>query len=72
MKTINWCEKEMNKLSTLYDDTLYSLESLPQPDEFGQIKMSYQKLRKLMEQRRKLTYVTGFFYGVSCATTRKK
>ena len=60
-------ERQMDKMSALYDETLFSIDPLPEPDEFGQVKLSYQDLRKILEQRRKLTYATGFFFGVSCA-----
>lgn len=67
----SFLERQMDKMSTLYDETLWNIHPLPEPDEYGQIKMSYQDLRKILEQRRKLTYATGFFFGVSCATPRK-
>jgi len=70
MKT-TFLERQMNKMSEMYDSTLWDMTPIPQPDDFGQIKMSYQDLKKILEERRKLTYATGFFFGVSCAIGRK-
>lgn len=63
---MTFLERQMNKMSDLYDETLLNLTPLPEPDEFGQVKLSYQNLRKLLEERRKITYANGFFFGVSC------
>jgi hypothetical protein len=62
----------MNKMSEMYDNTLFAITPLPCPDDFGQVRLSYQDLRKILEERRKLTYATGFFFGVACTMGRNE
>lgn len=62
-------EKQMNRMSQITDE---SIDTLPQPDEFGQVKLPYKKLREICNQRSRLGYASGFFYGIACMIGRKR
>lgn len=61
----SYVEKQMDKMSNMWFNGLHDLEPLPEPDESGQIKLSNEKLHKLLKQRGRLSYSDGFFFGVS-------
>jgi len=61
-------EHQMEKMSKLHDDSLLSIDPLPEPNEFGQITLPYQQLRNLIRQRCNLSYANGFFYGIACTS----
>ena len=44
----SFLERQMDKMSTMYDETLFAIHPLPEPDEFGQVRMSYKDLRQIM------------------------
>jgi len=63
-------ERALEKADRLWNDGLANITPLPEPDEYGQVKMSYKELRRLLEERRKLSWADGIFYGI--ASTMKQ
>lgn len=68
----SFLERQMDRLSTLHDQTILYIIPIPQPDEFGQVKLSYQDLKNLLKQRATLSYANGFFFGISCTLIDQK
>lgn len=52
-------EKALEKIYALHDAAISNVEVIPKPDEFGQIKMSYNELKKVLAQQRKISWSSG-------------
>jgi hypothetical protein len=55
--------KLIDKAQRMWDNGLVTITPLPTPDEFGMVKMPYQELRRLMDERRKLSWADGVFHA---------
>jgi len=54
-------EKLLEKAQKTWEDTLSYITVLPEPDEFGMVKLRYQDLRKICNQRNRLGWARGVF-----------
>lgn len=54
--------KILDKAQGMWDNGLANITPLPEPDEYGMVKINYQELRRLMEERRKLSWADGVFH----------
>jgi hypothetical protein len=52
-------EKTLDKAQTLYDTNMTFLDPLPNPDEFGYVKIKYQELQRLIKQRTQIAWSNG-------------
>lgn len=57
-------ERLITKAQNMWEDGLATVTPLPEPDENGMVKIRYQELRRLIDERRKLSWADGVFWGV--------
>jgi hypothetical protein len=57
-------ERLINRAQEVWDNGLANVTPLPDPDEFGMVKIRYQELRRLIDERQKLSWANGVFWGI--------
>lgn len=65
MKNEKRVVKLLDKAQRMWDNGLANITPLPEPDEFGMVKINYQELRRLIDERRKLGWADGVFWGLA-------
>jgi hypothetical protein len=65
-------EKALEKAQSLWENGLVSITPLPEPDQFGSVKLQYQELRRLIKQRTLLSYSDGICYGIAACQIDEK
>lgn len=54
-------ERFVDQVDNLYQKSFEELTPLPEPDQYGQVRINYQDLRKLIQNRRNLGFCQGVY-----------
>lgn len=60
----------LEKAQVTWDSYVFDVDPLPVPDEFGQVKLPYQTLRKICHDRMRAGWSTGVFDTMAAFSTK--
>jgi hypothetical protein len=67
MKT-SYTEKLLDRAQKMWDEGLANITPLQEPDQFGMVKLRYQEFRRLIAERRKLSWANGVFDALAAVS----